>query len=536
MEKRGIRILTSILFLLAMATAGQVCAEEKEGGGSFAQGGDYHAENFNPWFLSSEKNVKPITYCVRASKDYPGRTMLNGLVQEAIKKWQDFFGNYGLNDYFFLINRQNQLKKWHLVTQFQEMPCESDPEIQFLFDVNHPLLDIPREGPEAYIARAVRGPFDHETFRNKGVLWFAPFTNGYYDDGVKNIEHMILHELGHVFGFPHGSVAVMNENAANLVQSTRYVLPPENRAGVEIRDHAKFALDPLDQSVGEIESPLWPFRFDSKHPITFNYNSSCRLTQEQGWIPIVHFPGMEGFFQQADTLYNMAAGGVERDFIIQCMKVSIQRDDQDDYGTVIDANGFQVINQEIKLRLEFIGSLPDKEGYPDQKNIKTASFEIKGTFSRAQSSTWQFISLVTKETIGMMGQDDRKSLYYLGRGNPIEGRLESYDMFPLHVLPLDGTFYFGDIAVPALIDPTNQGPQLRLWIASGNDPVLKKDKYYKRFERWIFFSDPVIGGVFDAIFPDYMPHIGLTPEERQAFLDTRSDDTSSGWRFAPVAN
>ncbi|MDQ3235501.1 MAG: hypothetical protein M3Q07_27135 [Pseudobdellovibrionaceae bacterium] len=81
----------------------------------------------------------------------------------------------------------------------------------------------------------MRTAYDHKQHRHQGFVWIPAF-----DQDVRKIEHMLLHELGHVFGMKHDTVFVMDRDIALMLKSLA-------------------AGDPALSFLTRIEAGFWPF-------------------------------------------------------------------------------------------------------------------------------------------------------------------------------------------------------------------------------------------------------------------------------------
>lgn len=211
-------------------------------------GGDFLMQENNIWFLGDQ----PVTFCLKRSEQYPFTLEeLRELVRESLEDWNQFFKKYGMDkreleavsergNERFLFWDQKPRKMSLTFTEGMNCPWDQNGEnvgnnLYFLFETSNNIVSSYRQfSTEHALGVAVRKKFDHQTYRNGGYVWLANFTRD-----RQRLKHMLLHELGHVFGMVHDSVFVMNENAA---------------VEVELKEHLN------SEYFGRIESGSWPYR------------------------------------------------------------------------------------------------------------------------------------------------------------------------------------------------------------------------------------------------------------------------------------
>ncbi|MEK6706509.1 MAG: hypothetical protein AABZ06_12055 [Bdellovibrionota bacterium] len=191
------------------------------GGGWTGNGGDHLRDQQNAWFLGTE----PVSYCVLRAPDFPlGDTEIDQMIESALSDWRIFFHKYSLDESTIGKNPRLGIFPDHqargLSLNFKKIPtCPQEPaeEVVFLFGVTTPVIDEAiQHGAQNSIGLAVRKDYNHQTYRSGGYVWTKTFTS---DPG--RIKHVLLHELGHVFGMKHDSVYVMDSRVADLVDPSR---------------------------------------------------------------------------------------------------------------------------------------------------------------------------------------------------------------------------------------------------------------------------------------------------------------------------
>jgi len=197
------------LFFAAMSVTASAFAS-----GWSSNGGGFDDESNNIWFLGE----KPVHYCVQVGSDYPlGSALAASMVQESIADWVAFFRARGFDTKSLF--RETLKGIWQMpagkpnkaaLSFTADTSCQSDTEIKFLFGVTNDVVESLRSSnDENDLGMAIRKDYDHVTFRNPGIVWLAKFST----DPAK-IRHLLLHEIGHVFGMRHDSVPVMDSRVA----------------------------------------------------------------------------------------------------------------------------------------------------------------------------------------------------------------------------------------------------------------------------------------------------------------------------------
>lgn len=212
-------------------------------GWSGAGGDSQHQMSDNIWFLGE----KPVTYCVKRSKDYPfTKAQVEKMVSSSIRDWTNFFKKYELDQN--TVNRERRARSLNFPDgierkaslQFIQKSCDEMKEenpgegIVFLFGKTNALVKMYEEFSfESALGMAIRGKYDHSTYRSKGFVVLKNFTTD-----ANKLYHMVLHEVGHVFGMKHDSVYVMDEDVALNLENERI----------------------NDPFIGRIESPAWKYK------------------------------------------------------------------------------------------------------------------------------------------------------------------------------------------------------------------------------------------------------------------------------------
>lgn len=229
-------------------------------------GGD--PDRDNSWFLGDE----PVTYCVEVA---PGslfeKTVYERTARAAFDDWKAFFLHYGYDEKTIggppWAFRFPDGKPRRLSLDFQVAATCNDPvhQVRIVFSEKPPIT--PRfETPSGFRYGAVsRGPYDSDTYRTGGTVWVH---SGKRPRGPslreESIKHILLHELGHVFGMRHNETWVMHAFA------------DEDTFGRK----ASMVGRSYDPYLGKIERPGWKFRWEPGDEVDFDQFQSTSAIWE----------------------------------------------------------------------------------------------------------------------------------------------------------------------------------------------------------------------------------------------------------------
>lgn len=179
-------------------------------GGNISGGGEILGDVLNPWFI---QNTKEITYCIDIDRQNFGQTedVADKQIRKAFSFWQREFASA----------RPYQSSPIVLATQsFLKVPCSEQTLLRFQLGQLTDEQKILFPDQQKYIAAAIRTSYDTVNLRGKGFVYIAPESGplritleGAIDkpwqqsDG-KLLYMIFLHELGHVFGIPHGGSGI----------------------------------------------------------------------------------------------------------------------------------------------------------------------------------------------------------------------------------------------------------------------------------------------------------------------------------------
>lgn len=224
-------------------------------GGWSGNGGDQGDAADNVWFIGNE----PVMYCIDRSPDFSiSESEIRVIVRQSIDDWIAFFKRYELHNLYFDNSDHKGVLQFPdgaargLSLDFKEVECKKEAEsnyrpenlIHMLFGKSNGVVEAYKNlRTEHALGISLRTKYDHKTYRNGGYLWIDNFT-----DDTQRMKHMILHELGHVFGMKHNSVFVMDDQVAStLADKQRF-------------DSIYF---------GNIESQVWKYQFEKGDKVLF---------------------------------------------------------------------------------------------------------------------------------------------------------------------------------------------------------------------------------------------------------------------------
>lgn len=221
--------------MLALVISAQVQA------GIFTNGGDYSWQQDSVWFLGEE----PVEYCVEINGEYHlTKQQAAKEVRRALDLWIEFFKRRGLSNLTFM--NLARLPHSPLSLTFNEVPActEGQAQIRFVFGARTPEVERIRETNPTFVAIAYRKNYDHHTLRNAGTIFFDRWIR----DEAK-LFHILVHEIGHIFGFPHDSLPIMKNHVGEFVDN------------------------PLAQNLlGQIEAPTWKYRLNDGDVLDFTFD------------------------------------------------------------------------------------------------------------------------------------------------------------------------------------------------------------------------------------------------------------------------
>lgn len=219
--------------------------------GIFTNGGDHRGEIDNIWFLGD----KPIHYCVEFDRSWgkdPEWTRAE--IRSALNDWIAFFHRQGFGERRFTrLARRGEIG---MSLQFHEVPecAPNEPSLRFLMGVQTKEVQERKHSRPGSLGLASRTGFDHSSLTTAGSVFLGSFVEQRF------VRHMLLQELGHVFGMPHDSVPVMVSFVADILH-----------------------IETWRPYLGQIEMPTWKFQLRARDVIEFSDGSaSNRLLPDGG--------------------------------------------------------------------------------------------------------------------------------------------------------------------------------------------------------------------------------------------------------------
>ncbi len=185
-------------------------------------GGELIADAHNPWFLD---NTTTVSYCISIDQSNFGLNVeqIDEQFQKALRFWRAQFQT-AVNK--IAINGQS----FHLATQvFTRQSCGNDldqPNVDLVLQMGVLTDKQVRQLPDMklFAALTIRTEYNLETLAGRGFMYVAPergpralgFANLvdyiWSGDSGQRLFETFVHELGHLFGFPHSdSPKIMGE-------------------------------------------------------------------------------------------------------------------------------------------------------------------------------------------------------------------------------------------------------------------------------------------------------------------------------------
>ncbi len=182
-------------------------------------GGEVFVTAKNPWFIKGSRGgADKVNYCVNLSEDDMSinRDRARTIIREALDYWKDELAIKGPPKPGFLRLADQEF----IENEF----CSENTPLQF--KLGYSLLDKDEldhlKDPQKYIGVSIRKEYDKKTLSASGVVLIGSDKGSvtYHNPGnlVSNawkserlFKYAVLHELGHVFGMPHGGSGLMSE-------------------------------------------------------------------------------------------------------------------------------------------------------------------------------------------------------------------------------------------------------------------------------------------------------------------------------------
>jgi hypothetical protein len=194
-------------------------------GNGSSGGGEYLTYQENPWFIGPD----PVTYCILKSDQVSiSKEHASELIRKSLADWENTISDLrprptGAE---VLDGRPKTI-----TTSFVESDCDSATELVFnLGNMDQKVSAVLGDNAPITVAIAHQSSFDQSTGRAKGFIWLTPDEGTQVYKGPKYRDtkfwsydptffNVILHELGHVFGFKHQAGVMVEWEPADQVQS-----------------------------------------------------------------------------------------------------------------------------------------------------------------------------------------------------------------------------------------------------------------------------------------------------------------------------
>ena len=177
-------------------------------------GGDYlTAEYKSAWFLGEGKTV---LYCVDMAPNFGvSKEKAVKAINYAITTWSDYIETKKVN---------RRIPKMKLVTNWQQISnCDGTEDVAFYFGVRNEKVNRAMAQFFNPVAFAVKTHYDMKSGWGKGFIWVASRGSVSVANGSTaqdfpdwqtpyNLEGIILHETGHIFGNGHIPFTIMDKD------------------------------------------------------------------------------------------------------------------------------------------------------------------------------------------------------------------------------------------------------------------------------------------------------------------------------------
>ena len=193
-------------------------------GGKEGHGGDIVDLLDHVWFFGD-----PVEYCISVSPDFPQPPEpLEAKVKIALTKWVAFLDTHGISQKTF----HRDKNETRISTEFVLVDDCTNPheQIEFVFGGTHPLLEKHKGRFNHSIGGSINWSSDPSRSPRQGGVVYIPAKSSQWPllPNPFYLDQILLHEVGHIFGFPHDSVAIMSKNfAINQISGVGFLQPPE---------------------------------------------------------------------------------------------------------------------------------------------------------------------------------------------------------------------------------------------------------------------------------------------------------------------
>ncbi len=192
-----------------------------------SSGGYLYGFETNPWFLQNTEEVK---YCIDMDEENFGVTKekAQSAITFAIDTWKSQLQKVEYDRF-----GEEELKPWReirLGTQtFSEVSCD-DQNVSLRLQLGKlsEAQKVQVGDPKRYVAKAFETSYDEINMRGAGFIYLAPESGPLRPDEPNAEEHfwtrsdgfslkyVLMHEMGHVFGFGHSENLLMAEDGPQM--------------------------------------------------------------------------------------------------------------------------------------------------------------------------------------------------------------------------------------------------------------------------------------------------------------------------------
>lgn len=209
------KLLIVALLEFGLAAGGAVAFAGNSSGG----GAEFITTERNPWFIGNA----PVRYCVERSTTTfsPNDAAIDAALQSALANWAQTISAMRPAPTTFDIFAGSAK---NLTTSFIREVCNESTELHFFFGVSNQLIRESLQHLAHYtLSFAKQTEFDPLLGRAKGIIWLSgdigpeafqgPHRPGEFWGFGASLYNVLLHEIGHVYGFGHSSNGIMQANA-----------------------------------------------------------------------------------------------------------------------------------------------------------------------------------------------------------------------------------------------------------------------------------------------------------------------------------
>lgn len=204
------------------------------GGVIEGNGGEHITNELNPWFLGTT----PIRYCIvhDAMNFSLPLAAATQEIAKSLKAWSDFLAsrdqiNKLLPPFIAASNGPLILSMTYLLVD-----CLDSPDLTFYLGAREQMIsDAIQYRSKDIIGLSMRSKYSDEKARGSGWIWLTPDRgpNRYRGPSLRqdfwlkspNLYNVLMHELGHVYGFSHMSLGFMQAEFPSLIVQKEMQVP-----------------------------------------------------------------------------------------------------------------------------------------------------------------------------------------------------------------------------------------------------------------------------------------------------------------------